>query len=127
MARFSRHWSSLTSAPVEPFCKVGRSVEWPQTTPCAAAAVPWVAHFLGRADHEFNAAHVFGPISPSTPNAAHRWNTRTRASVAGPKEPSAATGVYLLALVARFSSHCASATSTPVAPCLRVGWALVCP
>jgi hypothetical protein len=70
---------------------------------------------------------VFGPSWPSTLNAAHRWNTRTRASVAAPKEPSAPIGVYRLAFVARFSSHCASATSAPVAPCFRVGWALVCP
>src|SRR3954468_18919410 len=127
MARFNRHWSSLTSVPVEPLCRVGRAVERPQTTLCAASDVPWVAHFFGWAAHVFSAAQVFGPIWPSTLSAAQRWNTRTRASVAAPKEPSAPRGVYRLALVARFSSHWASAPSAPVAPCFRVGWALVCP
>jgi hypothetical protein len=77
----------------------------PQTTGWAAAAVPVVEHFRGRADQLFSAGHVCGPISPSTETPAQAWKARTRPSVVGPNEPSAAIGVYRLGFSARFSSH----------------------
>ena len=66
---------------------------WPHTVACAVPAVPWVAQVRGWAAHEFSAAQVFGPSTPSTLSPAHRWNSLTRVSVPGPNEPSAAIGV----------------------------------
>jgi hypothetical protein len=127
MARFSRHWSSLTSVPFAPCCSVGRVVVWPHTVVCAVVDVPWVAQVCGPAAQVFNAAQVCGPSTPSTPSPAHRWKSLTRAADAGPNEPSAAIGVYLLGFVARLSWHCASTAASPVDPCCSVGCALVCP